>query len=260
MADYSGFPEWFFERADDRGDDVFYRPARLVTHIDDGAVAAVGALYDELGLTGRVLDLMSSWVSHFRVPPKELVVLGMNAEELAANPAATERIVHDLNADPRIPVPDEDVDGVVCCVSVDYLIRPVEVLAEAARVLRPGGRLVAIHGVPIADPDDMTAAVAPLDPYMGLADEADRLDPLAAAAGFRLLSRESASPFQGGMTPEEYAQSIESRMWSFLTGLDDETWARVVEPSIAALRALPEPDRPREQTWRVNLAVFTTGD
>ena len=141
MADYSGFPGWFFERTDDQGDDVFYRPARLVTHIDDGAVAAVGALYDELGLTGRVLDLMSSWVSHFRVPPKELVVLGMNAEELAANPAATERIVHDLNADPRIPLPDGDVDGVVCCVSVDYLVRPVEVLAEAARVLRPGGTI-----------------------------------------------------------------------------------------------------------------------
>jgi SAM-dependent methyltransferase len=139
VADYSGFPGWFFERGDDRADGVFYRPARMVTHIDDGAVAAVGALYEELGLRGRVLDLMSSWVSHFLVAPRELVVLGMNAEELAANPVATERIVHDLNADPRIPLPDGDVDAVVCCVSIDYLVRPIEVLAEARRVLRPGG-------------------------------------------------------------------------------------------------------------------------
>ena len=30
------------------------------------AVATVGALYDELGLGGSVLDLIGSWVSHFR--------------------------------------------------------------------------------------------------------------------------------------------------------------------------------------------------
>jgi SAM-dependent methyltransferase len=138
---YDGFPPGFFDRDDDRPDDVFYAPARLVTHIDDRAIAAVGALYTELGITGRALDLMSSWVSHFEQPPAELVVLGMNADELAANPAATERVVHDLNTDPRIPLPDADVDAVVCCVSIDYLTRPVEVLAEAARVLRPGGVL-----------------------------------------------------------------------------------------------------------------------
>lgn len=138
---YDGFPPGFFDRADDSPDDVFYAPPRLVTHIDDRAIAAVGALYTELGLTGRVLDLMSSWVSHFEHPPAELVVLGMNAAELEANPVATERVVHDLNVDPRIPLPDADVDAVVCCVSVDYLTRPIEVLAEAARVLRPGGTL-----------------------------------------------------------------------------------------------------------------------
>jgi SAM-dependent methyltransferase len=142
---YAGFPPGFFARDDERPDTLFYGPPRLVTHIDDAAIAAVGELYAELGIDGaapaprRVLDLMSSWVSHFRTPPAELVVLGLNAEELAANPAATERVVHDLNADPRVPLPDEDVDAVVCCVSIDYLTRPVEVLAEVGRVLRPGG-------------------------------------------------------------------------------------------------------------------------
>ena len=136
---YDGFPPGFFDRDDAAPDTVFYGPPRLVTHIDGRAIAAVGALYSELGITGRALDLMSSWVSHFEQPPAELVVLGMNAAELDANPAATERIVHDLNADPRIPLPDADVDAVVCCVSIDYLTRPVEVLVEAARVLRPGG-------------------------------------------------------------------------------------------------------------------------
>jgi SAM-dependent methyltransferase len=137
-----GFREGFFERVDEGRDDGFYAVPRLVTHIDDDAIAAVGELYDELGVTGEVLDLMSSWVSHFRVPPAKLIVLGMNDAELRANPLAAERIVHDLNADPRIPLPDESVDDAVCCVSVDYLTRPVEVFRDVARVLQPGGRFV----------------------------------------------------------------------------------------------------------------------
>ena len=137
-----GFPPGFFDRADEGDDAVFYVPPRLVTHIDDHAIAAVGELYEELGVEGDVLDLMSSWVSHFRTPPARLRVLGMNEQELEANPMAAERIVHDLNADPRIPLPDECVDDAVCCVSVDYLTKPVAVFRDVARVLRPGGRLV----------------------------------------------------------------------------------------------------------------------
>jgi SAM-dependent methyltransferase len=132
------FPPRFFDRADDGGDDAFYSWPRLVTHIDAGAIAAVGALYRELGVTGRVLDLMSSWVSHFDPAPEQLTVLGMNEDELRRNPQATEVVVHDLNADPRLPFAAATFDAVVCCVSVDYLVRPVEVFAEVARVVRPG--------------------------------------------------------------------------------------------------------------------------
>ena len=142
------FPSWFFDRDDPAPDDRFYAPSRFVTHIDDGAIAAVGDLYAELGLDGsapqprRVLDLMSSWVSHLRTAPAELVVLGLNASELDANPMATERVVQDLNTDPALPFPDAGFDAVLCCVSIDYLTRPVEVLAEVARVLRPGAPVV----------------------------------------------------------------------------------------------------------------------
>ena len=67
------FPPGFFDRVDASDDTAFYEMPRLVTHIDDGAIAAVGALYDELGLAGTdVLDLMGSWISHFRptAPPR----------------------------------------------------------------------------------------------------------------------------------------------------------------------------------------------
>ena len=136
------FPAGFFDRADDSGDADFYSWPRLVTHIDDGAIAAVGALYTELGLDGDVLDIMSSWVSHFREAPAHLTVLGMNLAELAANPQAKTRVIHDLNAQPQLPFADASFNAVVCCVSVDYLTRPVEVFRDVARVLRPNGPFV----------------------------------------------------------------------------------------------------------------------
>lgn len=128
-----------YARMDERPDAEFYATPRLVTHIDDGAIAAVGQLYDELGVTGDVLDLMSSWVSHLRTAPTSLTVLGMNARELAANPMATASVVHDLNTSPVLPFADGSFDAVLNCVSVDYLTQPVAVLAEVARVLRPNG-------------------------------------------------------------------------------------------------------------------------
>ncbi len=142
------FPPGFFERQDERPDPEFYEPLRLVTHIDDRAIEAVGLLYEELGIDGsagpggHVLDLMSSWISHFRTPPAELTVLGMNATELDANHAATARVVQDLNLDPTLPFPDGTFTGATCCVSVDYLTRPMEVFREVARVLRPGAPFV----------------------------------------------------------------------------------------------------------------------
>ncbi len=138
----SPFPPGFFDRADEHDDAHFYAPPRLVTHIDPGAIAAVSELYRQLDLGDDVLDLCASWVSHMDPAPERLTVLGMNAAELEANPAATRRVVHDLNADPDLGFDDASFDAVTCCVSIDYLIRPVEVLAEVARVLRPGGVVV----------------------------------------------------------------------------------------------------------------------
>jgi len=140
---YAAFGPGFFNRFDDAADTGFYDQPRLVTHIDDRAIDAVGAVYDELGLgftaRGRVLDLMSSWVSHFRQGPAGLVVLGMNPVELAANPQAAGAVVADLNRSPALPFADASFDAVTCCVSVDYLVQPLEVFDEVARVLTPGG-------------------------------------------------------------------------------------------------------------------------
>lgn len=136
------FPRGFFDRADPSPDSMFYEPLRLVTHIDERAVAGVSALYRQLGIGGCVLDLMSSWISHLDPAPQHLTALGMNARELDANPVAHERVVHDLNRHPALPFGDGEFDAVVCCVSVDYLTRPFEVFDAVHRVLRPNGVFV----------------------------------------------------------------------------------------------------------------------
>ncbi len=138
----SVFPDGFFARGDERDDREFYAFPRYVTHIDEGAIAAVGALYDELEVGGELLDLMGSWVSHFRTAPTSLTVLGMNADELAANAQARSWVVHDLNAEPTLPFGDDSFAHATCCVSVDYLTRPVEVFRDVARVVRSGGLFV----------------------------------------------------------------------------------------------------------------------
>lgn len=138
---YREFPVGFFSRSDDSDDGHFYHQPRLVTHIDDGAIAAVGRLYRELGLDrrGPVLDLMSSWISHFDPTPLGLIALGRNRVELRANPAAVGAVVADLNRHPGLPFAHGVFAAAACCVSVDYLVRPLEVFDEVARVLAPGG-------------------------------------------------------------------------------------------------------------------------
>jgi SAM-dependent methyltransferase len=140
-----GLPEGAFSREDERGDAAFYAAARLVTHIDEAAIAAVTQLYREYLPAGEaILDLMSSWVSH--LPPevvyRRVVGLGMNEAELAANPRLNERVVQDLNREQRLPFGDGEFDGAGICVSIQYLTRPVEVLREVGRVLKLGAPLV----------------------------------------------------------------------------------------------------------------------
>jgi SAM-dependent methyltransferase len=139
-------PPTLFSRLDDSDDAAFYAAPRFVVHIDEATIASLTDWYAEVLAPGSdVLDLMSSWVSHLppaeRVPLGRVVGLGMNAEELAANPRLGRFDVVDLNRTPRLPYPDASFDAVLCAVSVQYLTQPAAVFAEAARVLRPGGRI-----------------------------------------------------------------------------------------------------------------------
>ena len=130
-----------FERVDASPDPEFYAQPRLLAHIDEMAIAAVRQVYRELlPKRAAILDLMSSYLSH--MPPElewtRLSGLGLNEVELQQNAQLTDYVVHDLNAERRLPFQDGDFDAAVVTVSVQYLTRPIETFREVARILRPG--------------------------------------------------------------------------------------------------------------------------
>jgi SAM-dependent methyltransferase len=134
-----------FRRIDESPDSLFYGEPRFVTHIDDGAIAALTECYREvLPAGGRILDLMSSWVSHLPndVTYAGVTGLGMNADELQENPQLTDWVVHDLNDNLVLPFGDATFDAATVAVSVQYLTQPAAVFRDVARVLMAGAPFV----------------------------------------------------------------------------------------------------------------------
>lgn len=143
------FKEEDFQRFDESSDSLFYESPRFVTHIDDYAIAALTKYYSEVlpptntpGVS--ILDMCSSWVSHYPKGYKQerIVGMGLNAEELARNQVLTEYSVQDLNVNPKLPFEDNSFDVITNVVSVDYLTKPIEVFKEMHRILKPGGLAV----------------------------------------------------------------------------------------------------------------------
>ena len=132
-------------KLDDTNDLNFYDSPRLVTHVDNGFIERLSALYQqELKPKTRILDLMSSWVSHLpeNIQFDRVEGHGMNAEELAKNPRLDHYFVQNLNQNPKLPLENADFDAVLITVSVQYLQYPEAVLSEIYRILKPDGVVI----------------------------------------------------------------------------------------------------------------------
>lgn len=139
---YSIYP---FKRENEDDDSIFYKSPKMVNHLDDTAISQVTAIYSKLLSSGcKVLDLMSSWVSHLpdSSQPYKVTGLGLNEEELKANRQLSDFVVHDLNTNPKLPFKDGEFDALICTASIEYLIKPLEVIEEVARVVKSGGLFI----------------------------------------------------------------------------------------------------------------------
>jgi len=137
-----------FRRQDETEDRAYYQDHDPSQHFEAIAATAVRPIIRTLLTESEpaVLDLVAGSDSHLGsgASPSRVVGLGLSEAAMARNPALTERVVHDLNADPALPFDDATFDVVLCTGSVPYLTRPVEVFGEVARVLRPGGLFLVI--------------------------------------------------------------------------------------------------------------------
>ena len=182
-------PAGAFTRQDEGDDLAFYAPPRLVTHIDEAAVAALSARYRDLLPPGAcILDIMSSWVSHLPadVTYGEVVCHGMNAPELAANRQADRWFVQDLNRNPVLPLDQGAFDAALCCVGVQYLQHPIDVFADVRRVLRPDAPFI----VSFSNRCFPTKAVA-IWRALDAAGRAALIDLYLTRAGFKAITVET---------------------------------------------------------------------
>ena len=134
-------------RDDESPDREFYGTPRFVDHLDSLALSTVEGLYGRLIPDGtKILDLMAGPDSHLQhvKRPMEVVGLGLNKEELEANTALANYVMHDLNADPKLPFENDTFDVVVNTVSVDYMTQPIEVFREVSRVLKASGLFIVV--------------------------------------------------------------------------------------------------------------------
>ena len=130
-----------YRRLDEADDEHFYSVPRLVIHVDENAACALTSYFEKsLPVDGDIIDLMSSFRSHL---PKDsnynsVVGLGMNQEELRNNYSLTDFVTQDLNKLPKLPYLDNQFDACLVSFSIQYLVHPVDFMADVGRILRLG--------------------------------------------------------------------------------------------------------------------------
>lgn len=144
----------------------------------------------------------------------------------------------------RLPLPDASVDAVSAVWLLHLVPFADAIVAEAARVLRPGGVLIATVDKDAAHDvgSDIDAVLAPHRSYGKSSDRGDRIAADAAAHG---LEPADATRFTGhgqGNTPRATVEKLRRGYFaSWFAGSPETT-----DGLIARLAVLPDQDRPRD--------------
>lgn len=132
-----------FSRLNETDDTEYYKANRSSDDADSDAHAAVRDLVGRLVIEKEpaILDLMAGSDSHIpeSTQPSRVVGVGLDEAALLENKAISERLVHDLNKNHRLPLKDQSFDAVFLHFAVPYMTRPLEVFREAGRLLKPAG-------------------------------------------------------------------------------------------------------------------------
>ena len=130
-------------------------PARAVERalLDLLPPAAIGRMLDIGTGTGALLELLAPRISTGLGVDASRAMLALARARLA-RPDLDHCTVRQADMY-RLPLQDDSFDLVVLQMVLHYAEDPAAALAEAARVLRPGGRLAVVDLAPHADPEPM---------------------------------------------------------------------------------------------------------
>lgn len=191
-------------------------PYARIGELDDSTVAGLAARLELRGSDPRQRRLWGEFLARATYPAASTVLevgcgIGIITQLIAARPGVTQAVGVDPSpylveqarqhapslrfevADGRaLPFADQSMDGVVFCTTLCHIPGPDRALAEAFRVLKPGGSLLVYDG----DYATSTVALHPQDPLQRCVDAAitrlvhdpwliRRLVPMAVAAGFQ---------------------------------------------------------------------------
>ena len=242
-----------FDRIADRYDEsrggrfrAEYIAAGVADHLVDGGVLEIGvgtgAISSALADRGRTcvgVDLSAGMLQ---------VAAGRLGPRVARGDAQ------------RLPVRSASCSNVLLVWVLHLVGDPVAALREAGRVLVEGGQIVTVRANTGLERDDIEPIVEQmrldLRRTQGRPDT-DDIPALAAAAGLTHVRHNALHELTYPESPHEQVARIEQRTFSSLWDVEPAAWQTLVEPAIAALRALPDPDRKRQRSLRQDVDVFT---
>ena len=132
-------------KLDNNPDELFYFKPKFTHHLDSCFRKRLTSLYQsEIKPNSKVLDLMSSWVSHLPIgiKYKEGVGHGLNNEELKANEALDNYWIQNLNSNQELPFKDNIFDICLIVAGWQYLQYPEFIAKELSRISVNGGKLI----------------------------------------------------------------------------------------------------------------------
>jgi SAM-dependent methyltransferase len=157
----------------------------------------------------------------------------------------------------RLPFGGDSIDTAYFVWVLHLVHDPAVTLAEAARVVAPGGRVATIlNGSEYAPDDDIAPIIDGLAPLRQARPDHNAVA-TSGHPGLELIHEGHTAWKAHQTTPLVEADAIENRIYSSLFDVDDEAWQRIVVPVLEQLRSLPQPDHPRQRRNRHPLVVWT---
>lgn len=238
-------------------------PGRPAAEFDD-----IAPVYDESrGGTARAAGFAEQ-LAPLLDPALPVLDIGVGTGIVAAELTARGHTVHGIDLSPgmlarararlgarvavgdagRLPVRTGSVDQAVSTWLLHAGPDNRAVLAEVARVLRPGGRYLVVPAGGTRPTDDIGVLVGELedrlDPEGSRRDGPEWLAPIAAAHGLVYEGTASERPTSFAVSPRAMAESLTRGLFTGAWAVDGEA-TRLLDETRARLLALPSPDTPR---------------